>query len=212
MCCGECQIYAPNYLSGKLIFSLIFHTYFSSGPDYDMDTSTIVFIATIAVAFIFLRWLISPIPQLEFSLNERTTTSTRRQVSESMIEVVKTIAPGLTREQIVFDLEKTGLVELTIENYMTSNSLPFPPGYSASSGADARDVGGLRNRADGESTVGGGQVGGDARANVATGGVNLIRKFGIGEDLTVNADTELLAKKQEMVINARKRLEKSLNE
>ena len=119
-----------------------------------MDNSTIVFIAVLGIAFIFLRWLIAPIPpQLPNELNEalannsannsnRSTNSSnstnntnrrsRRDVSDDMIEVVQTIAPQLTRGQIRMDLERSGSVELTMERYMETGSLPFPPGESAS--------------------------------------------------------------------------------
>ena len=40
-----------------------------------------------------------------------------------MVEIVKTIAPNLTRDQIVMDLTNTGSVELTIERYMFSEML-----------------------------------------------------------------------------------------
>lgn len=43
-----------------------------------------------------------------------------------MIEVVLTIAPTLTEEQIRLDLEKTGSVEATIDNYMANGNLPQP--------------------------------------------------------------------------------------
>lgn len=118
-----------------------------------MDNSTIVFIAVLGIAFIFLRWLIAPIPpQLPNELNEALANNSannpnrsannynstnnsnrrsRREVSDDMIEVVQTIAPQLTRGQIRMDLERTGSVELTMERYMETGSLPFPPGESA---------------------------------------------------------------------------------
>lgn len=118
-----------------------------------MDNSTIVFIAVLGVAFIFLRWLIAPIPpQLPNELNEALANSAnnsnrpsnnsnpatnnnanrrpRREVSDDMIEVVQTIAPQLTRGQIRMDLERSGSVEVTMERYMETGSLPFPPGES----------------------------------------------------------------------------------
>lgn len=108
-----------------------------------METSTLLFIASLLVAFVFLRWLITPLPDsLPQELNElrestertaaprATNRVRRREVTGSMVEVVQAIAPQLTEGQIRFDLEKTGSVELTIENFMENGTLPFPPGES----------------------------------------------------------------------------------
>lgn len=195
-----------------------------------MDTSTLIFIGTITIAFIFLRWLISPIPQSnEFAPVDSSlihTSSRRRHVLESMIEVVKTIAPSLTREQIIFDLEKTGLVEVTVENYMRSNSLPFPTAEfirahgvsSGSSSSRVNPVNGVNegnnvstNSANINNTNDNNTNDNKTTKSSSVKAPNLLKRFGIGEDLTINADNELLAKKQEMVINARKRLEKMSN-
>ena len=130
-----------------------------------MDNSTIVFIAVLGVAFIFLRWLIAPIPpQLPNELNEALANSvnnsnrpnnsnnsnsatnsnanrrTRREPSDDMIEVVQTIAPQLTRGQIRMDLERSGSVEVTMERYMETGSLPFPPGESAATQSYQSDI------------------------------------------------------------------------
>lgn len=97
-----------------------------------MDNSTLLFIATLVGAFLFLRWLISPIPQSvpeEFDIpdparrHERVHTTTRRPVNDSMIEVVHAIAPQLTLDQIRRSLEQTGSVEATIEQYMENGTL-----------------------------------------------------------------------------------------
>lgn len=110
-----------------------------------MDNSTIFFIASLLVAFVFLRWLISPIPQSvpdEFNIRTsigRTPDSaqaapnparrtSRREITESMIEVVRAIAPQLTDSQIRYSLERSGSVEATVDEYMENLTLPFPPG------------------------------------------------------------------------------------
>lgn len=132
-----------------------------------MDNSTIVFIAVLGIAFIFLRWLIAPIPpQLPNELNEalanssannsnnsssnnsnssnsntnHTSGRSRRGASDDMIEVVQTIAPQLTRGQIRMDLERTGSVELTMERYMETGNLPFPSGESATTQTYQPDI------------------------------------------------------------------------
>lgn len=109
-----------------------------------MDSSAILFVVTLIIGFIFLRWIIPPIPETnDFNIDPSTlskdgedettteiSTSTkrrnRREVTDSMIEVVQTIAPRLTVEQIRFDLEKTGSVEVTVDNYMEHGDLPHP--------------------------------------------------------------------------------------
>lgn len=186
-----------------------------------MDNSTIVFIITLVVAFVFLRWLISPIPQSvpeEFNIPDpqsrshrnqpsapRTRNRTSREINPSMIEVVRAIAPHLTTSQVRYSLERTGSVEATVEEYMENQSLPFPPGESPiDHGAD-----------------------GDAH-NVAPLGEtkNLIEKYGL--DLNGNHDQEILEttgkwgkdknerqqllqkRREEMILKARRRMEKSL--
>lgn len=51
----------------------------------------------------------------------------RRPVDNSMIEVVQTIGPNLSVEQIRYDLERTGSVETTVERYLAQGDLPMPP-------------------------------------------------------------------------------------
>lgn len=183
-----------------------------------MESSTLVFIVTIAVAFIFMRWLISPIPQTNEFINERatqrearslavsdgtTTGSARRRhqrpPSDLMVEVVQAIAPQLTREQIVYDLEKTGLVELTIDNYMQNNSLPFPPGYRAPAAAAPATTPNTKTDP------------------INFKAVNLVEKYHVdvlspapeeGED--DDLDTLLLKRKQRMILNAREQLQRKL--
>lgn len=178
-----------------------------------MDISTILFVATLAVAFIFLRWLISPIPQSnEFNINEavsesetRSTGSStntraraRRPVTDSMVEIVKTIAPNLTRDQIVMDLTNTGSVELTIERYMELGDLPHPLNSDRTS---------VNNSSDTVASAGA------SEPKPKSGKpVNLIEKYNIDIneeiDTTLGGDASvsLQRKKQEMILGARKRL------
>ncbi|KAI5956378.1 CUE1 [Candida jiufengensis] len=173
-----------------------------------MDSSTVLFVVTIVIAFIFLRWLISPIPQSnEFNINtsassnnqgtststNRSTTTTqrrnRRNVTDSMIEVVQTIAPNLTVEQVRYDLENTGSVELTVNRYMELGNLPFPPNYvpppiipdSSTTTESKSSNSSFKNN------------------------INLFDKYDIDENSTTN-DNSLQSKRNEMIINARKRL------
>lgn len=182
-----------------------------------MDSSTILFVGTLAVAFIFLRWLISPIPQsTKFNINEAvresrstgSSTSTsatsnsssgtraRRPVTDSMVEIVKTIAPNLTREQIVMDLTNTGSVELTIERYMELGDLPHPPNVERTVDTPSEPVAATSS---------------SELKSKSGKSVNLIEKYNIDineeidttlDDLSVN----LHRRKQEMILGARKRL------
>lgn len=183
-----------------------------------MDNSTIFFIASLIVAFVFLRWLISPIPQSvpdEFNIrtsigrspesteSEPTPTRrrSRRQVTESMIEVVRAIAPQLTESQIRYSLERTGSVEATVDEYMENLTLPFPPGEAPV--AEPEEV-----------------------QHVAAGDLKtllekyLVEDCGQGENEAVDGKwgkdeterTNLLKKRrEEMILRARRRLQLSLS-
>ncbi|KAG7663730.1 CUE1 [[Candida] subhashii] len=182
-----------------------------------MEHSTILFIAALGVAFIFLRWLISPIPQTnDFNINidESSSSSTattsgrntntsrttqrrrRRDVTDSMIEVVQTIAPSLTVEQIRYDLENTGSVEVTINRFMELGSLPFPPGYTPPPTNPTAS-----------------SSGSSSKSGIPTKkSVNLLEKYNIDLDSTDNGEGKTLLQKrrEEMIIGARKRLESQL--
>lgn len=107
-----------------------------------MDSTTLIFIIIIIVVFVFLKLLIAPVPEgvphelSEFvpaehggtsNANRNTQRRRRRPVTTDMIEVVKTIAPHLSDEQIRADLERTGSVEVTVERFLDSGSLPPAP-------------------------------------------------------------------------------------
>ncbi|CAN3358339.1 coupling of ubiquitin conjugation to ER degradation protein 1 [Diutina catenulata] len=198
-----------------------------------MESSTLVFVLTIVVAFIFLRWLISPIPQTnEFipgqangqanatgarsnQSNGQARRRNARPVSDSMIEVVQTIAPQLTREQIVYDLEKTGSVEVTIDNFMQNQTLPFPPGYVAPNVGETVGAGVASARAGANPAVRAPSSGKPADFKP----VNLVEKYHVDvtgpmpEDADDDdLDTLLLKRKQRMILNARRELEKKLAE
>lgn len=114
-----------------------------------METSTLVFVGTLVLAFLFLRWLILPIPpaapyEVPVRNGARAASAdgpngnrNRREVTDSMVEVVQAIGPQLTPGQIRYDLEKTGSVEATIENFMQNGTLPFPPGEHPESPANS---------------------------------------------------------------------------
>ncbi|KAL7662577.1 CUE domain-containing protein [[Candida] zeylanoides] len=102
-----------------------------------MDHSTLLFLGALAVAFVFMRWLVAPAPQevadddvpaLSSSSRARGGPSGRRRpVTDAMVEVVQSIAPQLTVAQIRQDLERSGTVEATIELFMETGTLPPAP-------------------------------------------------------------------------------------
>lgn len=216
-----------------------------------MESSTFIFIITLIIAFIFLRWLITPIPpslpnefqNLANSRNRNATTTlsstnnnettgdnsenntqnnnnnsngrSRREVTDSMIEIVQAIAPQLTVNQIRYDLQNTGSVELTIERFMESGSLPFPPGEQSNSPNNNTSVEENHNVVPDESKL----------------ETNLIEKYNLNDklkDINENSETiesisenkwssskeerlNLLNKKrEEMILKARKRLASQL--
>lgn len=57
-----------------------------------------------------------------------------RPVTCDMIQVVQAMAPNLTSAQIIYDLQRTGSVELTMRRYLANgNRLPHPPRESQTS-------------------------------------------------------------------------------
>ncbi|CAK9441730.1 uncharacterized protein LODBEIA_P55980 [Lodderomyces beijingensis] len=185
-----------------------------------MDTSTLLFIAAALTVFLFLKWMIQPIPQETEFLNHATgatrstpnnehnhasTTATagsttsatsrrnRRPVTDSMIEVVQAIAPQLTPEQIRYDLEQTGSVELTIDKFMEQGTLPFPPDYVPPAPAEAPG----------------------AAVKRETGALdverNLFKRYGIDvENPVLDSDDVLTNRRNKMIVDARARLAKQM--
>lgn len=182
-----------------------------------------VFFATIVAGFLILRWLISPIPDpLEEAAAAHATqrdgrrptpsTRSRRPVNDSMIDVVQAIAPQLTRAQIRMDLERSGLVEVTIDRFMEEGTLPMP-----------------ENQNDEETEETEGNQAQSNQSNQSEGGsgikpANLIERYGleskIDQDVSnaaINSATNqdkidlLSSRREEMILNARKRLAAQLS-
>lgn len=101
------------------------------------ETSTISFVLALVVGFVVAKWAFAGDDTSAASqqVNRRQRPgpqrTRRRPVNQAMIEVVQSLAPNLTVEQIRYDLERTGNVEATVERYLSEGSLPFPPGYQA---------------------------------------------------------------------------------
>lgn len=182
-----------------------------------MDNSTILFVATLLIAFGVLRWLIAPISHsvpeefhVEDPLRPRARSGpsdsvrSRRQVTDSMIEVVQSIGPQLSAAQIRYSLERTGSVEATVDEYMENGSLPSPPG-SQPPEAEERAV---------------------CSESILQGKANLLEKYGISINGLAEKDepapstknwgsdenerVQILQKRrEEMILRARKRVEQS---
>lgn len=163
-----------------------------------MDSSTIIFVLILLIAFVFLRWFIdSDEEDLDAlaSNNVRVQPPPRnhREVTTDMIEVVQSIAPTLSVGQIRLDLERTGSVQETVDRILSGAQLPFPAGERTVQ-EDQTDE---RNRTN----------------NIKP--ENLLEKFGINADATgVSSQSSrhqtLQEKKAEMILRARKRLEAQL--
>jgi coupling of ubiquitin conjugation to ER degradation protein 1 len=100
------------------------------------DTSTITFFFVLAATFVAVRWFLfsesaaapsSSATGPQSTTRPQTQRGPRRTVTPGMIEVVQALAPSLTVDQIRYDLERTGDIEATVERYLTSGTLPFPP-------------------------------------------------------------------------------------
>ncbi|KAL6942599.1 hypothetical protein ACO0QE_003782 [Hanseniaspora vineae] len=143
----------------------------------------------------------------------------RRAVTQDMIDVVKSIGPHLTVEQIRYDLEKTGSVEETVNTFLSTGTLPVPPN------TPARSANNVNNRTDSVSTESSSRTG----SSVAQGQdsatslkkkchfvpENLISKYNVdvNKDYS-NVDYKTLSldeKKQYMIWKARKGYLEALN-
>lgn len=56
----------------------------------------------------------------------KTPRRRKRRVTEGMIEIVSTLAPHLHRDQIRYELQKTGSVEVTVERLLKGEEFEFP--------------------------------------------------------------------------------------
>lgn len=113
------------------------------------ETSTISFVLALVVGFVVAKWAFAgddtSAAHQQATRRQRPGNGSasgpqrtrRRPVNQTMIEVVQSLAPNLTVEQIRYDLERTGNVEATVERYLSEGSLPFPPGYQPAPAPDA---------------------------------------------------------------------------
>lgn len=113
------------------------------------DSNTITFFFTVVVAFVVIRWFINSEPanpdagdagaggadagnaQQPQQQNRRRNLQpvAFREVTPGMIEIVQSMAPNLTVEQIRYSLESNnGNIEATVDQFLAEGTLPFPPG------------------------------------------------------------------------------------
>lgn len=186
-----------------------------------MDSSTVYFIATLVVAFVFLRWFISSDESDEAAVASSATASSavssgasasstasrpRRVITSDMIEVVQSIGPQLTEGQIKMELLRSGSVEATIERFLNEGTLPYPRGEAPAPPAPPAPQQDERG----------------AVSNV--GPENLLEKYAVKPEqaaggalskpaasLTAEERASVLQhRKAQMILNARKRLEAQL--
>ncbi|QLG73542.1 hypothetical protein HG535_0F00520 [Zygotorulaspora mrakii] len=185
-----------------------------------MDQSTLTLLLTILVGFVLLKWFAQsdqhPSAQQLGSdganselaganqnrahpTRRGTARRPRRPVSPDMIEVVQSLAPHLHVEQIRYNLEETGSVEVTVERFLRGDDFPFPPGYRASPTEPAGD------RSAGNT---------DPRKRNNIRPDSLLTKFNVDPEADLSGrdfkDLDTEERKQFMVWQARKSMEKRL--
>lgn len=201
-----------------------------------MDSTTVTFVLALVVAFIFLRWFVNSEEEPDFhgptpTRNASTTGAAaaadsgdddddddsahiraqpRRQVTTDMVDVVKQLAPHVSEAQIRHDLLRSGSVEATVDRILSEGTLPFPPGYTASTAT---------------STTTTATTNSDTRNKSKIQPENLMEKYGVDDKANAtgtekkmqwseNADERaktLQEKKAEMILRARRRLEAQLS-
>lgn len=121
-----------------------------------MDFSTVVFFVLITIGFLYVKQqnsintkihdtpsssLEKPVGNLSEGNDTRdetfdgteedpilnTVRTSKRNVTNDMIEIVQTMAPNLHVDQIKYSLQKTGTIEGTIEAFLAGEEFPFPP-------------------------------------------------------------------------------------
>ncbi|KAF5094293.1 hypothetical protein D0Z00_003619 [Geotrichum galactomycetum] len=129
------------------------------------DSNTITFFFTVVVAFVVIRWFINSEPanpdagdagnagnaQQPQQQNRRRNLQpvTFREVTPGMIEIVQSMAPNLTVEQIRYSLESNnGNIEATVDQFLAEGNLPFPPGQQPPAAAGIPQAGATLRVAD----------------------------------------------------------------
>ncbi|GME71713.1 unnamed protein product [Ambrosiozyma monospora] len=120
-----------------------------------MDNSVLSLGLTLVLAFIFISWFMTPEPASSSTRANRRPRRRNHNVTQQMISTVQQVAPTLTIDQIRYDLERTGDVNVTIDNYLRLGDLPHPPHATAPLAGVGSGVGvtsGVSTRAGGVSS------------------------------------------------------------
>lgn len=148
-----------------------------------------------------------------------------------MIDVVQALGPTLSADQIRYDLERTGSVEETVEKYLSTGTLPQPPGGASSSASSSRASGSSSRGPTGE-TSGRPSASNSPTPSTSTSGTasrdNLISQYGLSakvdtdeamhilerekDEIKWSASSEerqaqLRKQQQDMILRARRKLE-----
>lgn len=114
-----------------------------------MEQNTVIALVTVCIGIFIAKWFAAPKehPSARGLANTQLTSSggntnnrrvsasnaprrtSRRPVTQEMIDTVRNVVPNLHVEQIRYDLESTGSVEQTIERFLSGQTFPFPPDY-----------------------------------------------------------------------------------
>jgi len=92
-----------------------------------MNDTVSVLLATV-ILYVVFRWLMGTAPAYGGQNSRRQARPTsRRVVTPEMIEKVQDMFPHINHAAIVTDLQRTGSVDITIENILRDGGLPMPP-------------------------------------------------------------------------------------
>lgn len=94
-----------------------------------MDSSTVSLVGTLVVAFVFIRWFLAAevVPPTDADApRQPARPAARHHVTQGMVEVVQSLAPHISPAQIRLDLERTGLVQATVDRILDGTVVPLP--------------------------------------------------------------------------------------
>ncbi|KAL3241253.1 Cue1p [Nakaseomyces bracarensis] len=188
-----------------------------------MEQNTVIALVTVCIGIFIAKWFASPKEhpsargltntQLSSSGNANSNAraahspttarrTSRRPVTQAMIDTVRNVAPSLHIEQIRYDLESTGSVETTVERFLNGQTFPFPPDYVP----ESENTSSSQNHTMAEPS--------DFRKRSNIKPDNLISKFNVDLDQDMsNLDFKSLdieERKKLLVWEARKNMEKRL--
>lgn len=124
--------------------------------------------------------------------NLRPVNLTRRTVTQDMIDVVKAMAPDLAPEQIEYDLQRTGNIELTVERYLNTGTLPYPPNYNIRSATLSSNPSTLASSSSANSGLGSGsRSASSSKSQSQSQSQSLLDKYNLHDKLDTFDDSTL---------------------